>query len=41
VLQAPWDPLVPEVLVALATCALVWEVHPPLQSKEGTSVVQA
>mmetsp|Transcript_36010 Transcript_36010/g.58978 ORF Transcript_36010/g.58978 Transcript_36010/m.58978 type:complete len:457 (-) Transcript_36010:72-1442(-) len=41
VLHAPWDPLAPKVLVALATCTLIWEVHPPLQSEEGSSVVQA
>ena len=30
-----------ELLVALATCALIREVHPPLQGEEGPSVVQA
>ena len=30
-----------ELLVALATCALIREVHPPLQGEEGASVVQA
>ena len=29
------------ILVALAASSLIWEVHPPFQGKEGTSVVQA
>jgi len=28
VLQAPWNPFVPEVFIAFTTCTLIWEVHP-------------
>ena len=41
VLNAAWNPLAPEFLVALTTCTLVGEVHPPLQGEEGAGIVQA
>ena len=41
VLDAAWNPLAPEFLVALAPCTLVRKVHPPLQGEKGTGVVQA
>ena len=41
VLDAAWNPLAPEFLVALATCTLVGEVHPPLQGEQGAGIVQA
>mmetsp|Transcript_49285 Transcript_49285/g.90918 ORF Transcript_49285/g.90918 Transcript_49285/m.90918 type:complete len:409 (-) Transcript_49285:125-1351(-) len=38
--KAAWHPLLPEFLVALATCACVREVKVPLQCEQGTSVVE-
>ena len=33
------NPLAPEVLVALATCTLIWEVSIPKQSEQTSSVI--
>mmetsp|Transcript_36009 Transcript_36009/g.58973 ORF Transcript_36009/g.58973 Transcript_36009/m.58973 type:complete len:447 (-) Transcript_36009:98-1438(-) len=40
VLHAPWDPLAPKVLVALATCTLIREVHPPFEGEQRPRVVE-
>lgn len=40
-LQPPWEPFAPELLVALAPCGLFWKVAVPFKGEHATCVVES